>query len=105
MTTLVGIFHSSIEAEAALEELRANGFPQDQFVLMAPETHSSKLTEGAARPEPQGACGVNAGQVAGAITGFAGGLLSGAIVSLALPGVGPIVAIGTLALGGSLGAV
>jgi hypothetical protein len=105
MRTLVGIFYSHTDAEAAVQELVAEGFSQDQFVLMTPERESPALTPDSGKPEPLGACGASAGQVGGAITGFASGILGGAIVSLALPGVGPVIAIGALALGGSFGAV
>jgi hypothetical protein len=105
MKTLVGIFHSHTDAEAAVQELIAKGFSQDQFILMTPARDSSALPSDSAKPEPLGACGANAGQVGGAITGFASGILGGAIMSLALPGVGPVIAIGALALGGSFGAV
>jgi hypothetical protein len=105
MKTLVGIFYSHTDAEAAVQELVAKGFSQDQFVLMTPEREDTALTPDSAKPEPLGACGASAGQVGGAITGFASGILGGAIVSLALPGVGPVIAIGALALGGSFGAV
>jgi len=104
---VAGIFRSPADAEAALQDLRANNFPQDQYILLTPETLSTNsLSETTAlQPEPPGACGANAGQVGGAITGFASGILSGALVSLAIPGVGPILAIGALALGGGFGAV
>jgi hypothetical protein len=105
MKTLVGIFHSPEDAEAAVQKLVAKGFSQDQFVLLTPQGDSSSLSPHDAKPEPLGACGASAGQVGGAITGFAGGILSGAIISLALPGVGPLIAIGALAVGGSFGAV
>lgn len=105
MKTLVGIFYSQVNAEAALQDLIAQGFSQDQFVLMAPKTHAPMPAESGPKAEPQGACGANVGQVAGAITGFASGILGAAIVSLALPGVGPIIVIGALALGGSFGAL
>jgi len=106
MKTMVGIFRSLTDAEAALEDLRANTFSQDQFLLLTPQTLSTgPLTEKGPAPEPPGACGANAGQVSGAITGFASGILGGALVGLAIPGIGPILTIGALALGGSFGAV
>jgi hypothetical protein len=105
MKTLVGIFDSHVEVEAALQDLRAKGFSQEHLVLMAPETHAPMPAESGPKAESPGACGANTGQVAGAITGFASGILGAAIVSLALPGVGSILAIGALALGGSFGAV
>ena len=106
MSTLVGIFHSSVAAEAALQDLRSSNFSPDQFILLTPQTLSpASLTEQVLTPDPPGACGANAGQVGGAITGFASGILGGALVSLAIPGLGPILAIGAVALGGSFGAV
>jgi hypothetical protein len=104
---VAGIFRSPVAAEAALQDLRSSNFAQEQFILLTPETLSkNNLSETTAlQPEPPGACGANAGQVGGAITGFASGILGGALVSLAIPGVGPILAIGTLALGGGFGAV
>lgn len=106
MRTLIGIFRSLAAAEAALQDLQSSNFSQDQFILLTPETLSRQnLTENALTPEPPGACGANVGQVGGAITGFASGILGGALVSLMIPGLGPIVAIGALALGGGFGAV
>jgi hypothetical protein len=105
MRTLVGIFPSHAEAEAALRALHENGFSDDQFLLMSSESTSSNLAANPPKPEPRGGRGVNTGQVAGAITGFASGVLGSALVTFALPGVGPIVAVGAFALGGSLGAV
>ena len=106
-TIVAGIFRSLAAAEAALQDLRSRNFTQEQFVLLTPETLSTNsLPETTAlQPEPPGACGANAGQVGGAITGFASGILGGALVSLAIPGVGPILAVGALALGGGFGAV
>jgi len=106
MKTLVGIFRSPGVAEAALQDLRTSNLSQDQFILLTADTLSNKnLSQATPSPEPPGACGANAGQVGGAITGFASGILGGALVSLLIPGVGPIMAIGALAFGGGLGAV
>ena len=104
---VAGIFRAPAAAEAALQDLRSRNFPQEQFILLTTETLSTNsLPETTAlQPEPPGACGANAGQVGGAITGFASGILGGALVSLAIPGVGPILAVGALALGGGFGAV
>jgi hypothetical protein len=106
-TIVAGIFRSPAAAEVALQDLRSNNFPHEQFVLLTPETLSTNsLPETTAlQSDPPGACGANAGQVGGAITGFASGILGGALVSLAIPGVGPILAVGALAFGGGFGAV
>jgi outer membrane lipoprotein SlyB len=106
METLIGIFRSPASAEAALQDLLSNNISQNQFTLLTRETLSTtNLTEITSTLEPPGACGANSGQVGGAIAGFAGGILSGALVSLMVPGLGPLIAVGALAFGGGLGAV
>jgi len=102
MNTLVGIFRTPSTAEEAFRELQKVGLAENQLLL----TSKSLATDGnsVATPEPgsPGACGANMGHVAGAITGFAGGLI-GAASTFLIPGVGPILAIGTFALGTILG--
>src|ERR1700741_655500 len=106
MRTLIGIFRSSASTEAALEDLRVRGFLPDQFILLTQQSLTTKdLTKDTPTPDPPGACGANAGQVGGAITGFASGILGSALVSLMIPGLGPVLPIGALALSGSFGAV
>jgi hypothetical protein len=57
-----------------------------------------------AEPEPSpGACGFTRGNTAGALIGFAGGLLGGAAVSFFVPGIGPVLALSALTLSTLLG--
>jgi len=71
-------------------------------MLLTPETGSTTL-HAVSSEHPAGACDVKAGHVLGAATGFAGGLLSSAVVMLAVPGVGPVLAVGTLVAGALVG--
>ena len=103
MKVLVGIFHSATAANEASQALHAAGLPTGHLMLLTPETGGAALHT--VSPEhPAGACDVKAGHVLGAATGFAGGLLSSAAVILLVPGVGPILAVGTLVTGALVGA-
>ena len=103
MKTLVGIFRSAATAEAALQVLHASGLPDDEVLMLTPRSilnlHVGPLPES----HPHGSCGITAGHIAGAITGFAGGTLSGAVIILLVPGVGPLLATGALALASLIG--
>jgi hypothetical protein len=102
MNTLVGIFRSPSATEEALRELQNAGIAENQLLLTTKSLAAGDSSVATPEPESPGACGANMGHVAGAITGFAGGLI-GAASTLLIPGVGPIVAIGTFALGTILG--
>ena len=85
--TVVGLFRSWSEAQAAIQGLKAAGFTEEQIGLAMedqpdPEPESSTAAEGAAK----GAAG----------GGMVGGLL-GLLGSLLVPGAGPIVLGGMLA--------
>lgn len=103
MNTRVGIFHSPATAEAALEKLRSTGLSDDQLLLLTPRSITDLQAGTFPDPQPHGACGMTTGEVAGAITGFSSGTLGGAVVLLLVPGIGPILAVGTLLFGGLLG--
>lgn len=103
MKPVVGIFHSAMAANDARKALQAAGITAGHLMLLTPETGSIELHS--VSPEhPAGACDVKAGHVMGAATGFAGGLLSSAVVLLVVPGVGPILAVGALVAGALMGA-
>lgn len=106
METIVGIFPTREAAMAATQELRSAGIAEEQLTLMEPQ---SSLAETSSipppRPEAPGACGANAENVQGAILGFAGGILGSTILMLALPGIGPIAAVGALGLSGAMGSL
>ncbi|HEX6348596.1 MAG TPA: hypothetical protein VF160_04315 [Candidatus Dormibacteraeota bacterium] len=85
-TTVLGLFKTRAEAEAAIHALQDAGFDSDAIGFLAP---------GAVEEPPAGrtaARGVAAGTGAGAV---AGGIL-GALATGLIPGIGPFVAGGFL---------
>lgn len=90
--TIVGVFRSKSDAKKAVSELRAKGFKENEINIIA---------KGEGRGE-RGAFTSMAGQdvgegvaTGGAVGGLAG-LLAGA-GTLAIPGIGPLVAAGPIA--------
>ena len=84
--TLVGLFHGRDEAHAAVQDLTAAGFGPGDVGLIVPEGKGGDVAAGAE---------------AGALVGGAAGLLL-TVVAFAIPGVGPLVAAGTMAGLGTL---
>jgi hypothetical protein len=97
MNTVTGIFPHEAAARRGLEHLRALGIPESRITLLAPGAPTRQLdavpTEDA---EPPGT-GAAIGGVVGAAVGAAGAIPVGAVVSLLVPGVGPVIAAGMLA--------
>ena len=94
-TTLVGVFENRVAAERAVEELERNNFKNDQVGF---------AIRGTGDPEQRGmisdAQGTKDGRgaVAGAATGAGLGAIIGAAAAMLLPGFGPVVAGGILAM-------
>ena len=94
-----GVFSSSQEAEQALTELKASGFPMDKVSLIARDAEQGEELAGAevtpriGNKDVGSATGV-VGEVA--TNSALGGVLVG-LGSLALPGIGPIIAAGSVA--------
>ena len=102
--TVIGIFQQAEQTEHALEALRAAGFTADHVSVVAKDDRAALSALPAADTGLEGA---GTGAVLGGLTGGVLGWLA-AIGVLAIPGVGPIVAAGALALtlgGAALGAV
>lgn len=97
MNTVTGIFPHEAAARRGIERLRALGVNESRITLLAPGAAASQLdavpTEDA---EPPGT-GAAIGGVVGAAVGAAGAIPVGAVVSLLVPGVGPVIAAGMLA--------
>jgi hypothetical protein len=92
--TVVGLFHNQADAERAIERLKQEGFSENQIgVAMRDRSRQQELIEGTGTQAAEGAA---AGALGGGILGGVLGLLAGA-GALAIPGVGPIIAGGTLA--------
>jgi uncharacterized protein (TIGR02271 family) len=92
-STVVGLFDHQTQAEAAINALKAAGFPErDIGVAMRDRTSQGELTEGTGTQAAEGAAG---GAVGGGVVGGVIGLLGG-LGALAIPGLGPIFAAGWL---------
>lgn len=105
MKTLVGIFPSPTAAVDAFRELREAGLTKDQLLLTAqlPESTDPQAVATAEPGSTPGACGFTEGNMAGALIGFASGFAGGAAVSFFVPGIGPVLTLGAVALGTLLG--
>jgi hypothetical protein len=93
-TTLIGVFDDRLEAERAVDELEAMGFRHDQVgyaIRGSDAVRGGMITDTAGAKDGKGAA-------VGAVTGAAtGGILAAAVTAL-LPGAGPILAAGMLAM-------
>ncbi|MBX9579602.1 MAG: YsnF/AvaK domain-containing protein [Gemmataceae bacterium] len=88
--TVIGVFATRSEAEAALRDLRAAGFTDDQLGLVARNASGQMVDEAGETYADEGAvAGVVAGAGVGALVGL--GVLAGVI-----PVIGPAIAGGTL---------
>ncbi|MGQ4648230.1 general stress protein [Lyngbya aestuarii] len=107
----VGVFPYRLDAEAAIRELREADFPMGQISIVGKDTnspgqhHDSNLADRTMTDE-----GAKVGASTGGVLGGLGGLLVG-LGTLAIPGVGPVLAGGALATalattvaGGAIGA-
>jgi hypothetical protein len=96
----VGTFSSRQEAEQALNALNNSGFPMDKVSVIAKDADRNDQIAGADVSNRAGGNeareGAGAGAVAGTVLGGVGGLLVG-LGTLAIPGVGPFLAAGTVA--------
>lgn len=103
------IFHDRLDCERAANLLREADFNPDDISILVPDKISSKdFAHEKATKAPEGA---TAGVASGAVLGGAVGWLAG-IGSLAIPGVGPIIAAGPImamlagaTVGGAIGAI
>jgi uncharacterized protein (TIGR02271 family) len=92
--TVVGLFHNQTDAEKAIQRLKNEGFSEDQIgVAIKDRERQQELVEGTGTQAAEGAA---TGAIGGGVLGGAIGLLAG-VGALAIPGIGPIIAGGTLA--------
>jgi len=95
-TAVYGIYKSSMAAERAVDQILAAGFSNNDISVLLPDSRSSK--EFAHEKNTKAPEGTAAGVTAGGVLGGALGVLAG-IGSLAIPGVGPIIAAGPITAG------
>lgn len=112
MKTVVGSFDSYSEAQAVFSELESQGFDRDDISIVARDDardqHQTAASD-AADSTDAGDMGSGAakGAVTGGVIGGTAGLVAG-MASLAIPGLGPIIAAGPIAAaltGAGVGAV
>jgi hypothetical protein len=87
--TVIGLFEDSDDAQGAVRGLLDAGFDRDEISLIG---HADHETAGAA----ERASDIAVGAGAGAALGGLGGLLLG-VGALAIPGIGPVLAVGPIA--------
>lgn len=94
----VGVFSSTQKAEQALNELKASGFPMDNVSIIARNVDQDEQLGGAEISDRIGDrnVGTATGVVADTLTTSTWGTVLLGLSSLALPGVGPVLAAGTL---------
>jgi uncharacterized protein (TIGR02271 family) len=92
--TVVGLFHNQADAERAIQRLKQEGFSENQIgVAIKDRSRQDELVEGTGTQAAEGAA---TGAIGGGVLGGVIGLLAG-VGALAIPGIGPIIAGGTLA--------
>jgi len=91
MAMVIGAFETRGMAEQAVDQLLGGGFAADQVSVMGRHGEIATLT-----PENETASSVATGAGIGAAIGGFGALLLGAGL-LAVPGIGPVLALGPLA--------
>lgn len=106
MTTVVGMFDNTRDADRAVDDLMGMGFTKSDIGVMA---RKDVLQQGKKQGQDLGT-DAGVGAVSGTVLGGVAGLLVG-IGALAIPGIGPVIAagtigavIGTTALGAGIGA-
>ncbi len=105
MHSAVGIFRTRGEAERAIDELEIAGVPRQRITILAPATGRDPVANPATDAE-RPSTGRALGGVVGTAVGAAAGM-GAAVASFAIPGVGPVIALGLAgaALVGAGGAV
>jgi len=107
LKTVIGLFESRQQAEEAVSELRAKDFSSDEISLVSKDDRSQSASREGRSDMEAGDLGVDSDISTGTAVGSALGGAAGLAMSagaLAIPGIGPIVAMGPLAatLGGAV---
>ena len=91
--TVVALFADQTAAERGIQALKAAGFTEPQIgVAVRDRQQQEEITEGTGTKAAEGAA---AGAMGGGMVGGVIGLLAG-VGALVIPGIGPIIAVGTL---------
>lgn len=91
---VVGLFRNQADAERGIQRLKESGFNESQIgVALRDRSQQQELAESTGTQVAEGAA---TGAISGGVLGGVIGLLAG-VGALAIPGIGPIIAGGTLA--------
>src|SRR5690349_24852245 len=108
MQAVTGVFKSREEADVAVNALRSLGIPEKRLGIVAPGSAPERLEAGVPVTDTESpGMGKAMGAAVGGAMGAAGGTTAGlAVASLAVPGIGPLIAFGMVgaALLGVVGA-
>jgi uncharacterized membrane protein len=96
MKTVVALFENHTDADRAVSELNTRGFTRNEISIAARDSAIRDRMTASDTGERAVAESAGAGAIGGATLGGLTGLLVG-IGALAIPGIGPVVAAGTLA--------
>jgi hypothetical protein len=92
---VVGVYKREQEAINAIEELKQQGYSMEEISVLSKE--KDVLTELEGNTGTKALKGMEAGVVTGGVLGSSFGLLAG-IVGFAIPGLGPVLAAGPIAM-------
>jgi hypothetical protein len=108
MQAVTGVFKSRDEAEQVINQLRSLGIPEKRLGIVSPGSTPERLEAGVPVTDTESpGMGRAMGAAVGGAMGAAGGATAGlAVASLAVPGIGPLIAFGMVgaALLGVVGA-
>ena len=99
MQTVVGIFTAQAAAEHAAEQLCRLGIARDQIHFLIPGTSIDQSEQVPTSETEQPGMGPALGSVVGGAFGASSGMLTATVLSVLVPGIGPVTAIGLGALG------
>src|SRR4030095_13853380 len=96
MQAVTGVFKSQDDAEKAVSQLRTLGIPENRIGIVRPGSAPGRLEAGVPGTDTEvRGLGRAMGAAVGGAMGAAGGATAGlAIATLAIPGIGPLVAFG-----------
>src|SRR6202046_1675583 len=109
MKSVVGIFGTRQEAERAASTLDSAGIATSRIAVLTPQSTAQEIAAVPTMDAEQPGMGMALGATVGGAMGLAGGVTLGALASVLIPGVGPVLAIGFAASalglvgGGALG--
>jgi hypothetical protein len=96
MESVVGVFRAREDAERAVRGLVEIGLARERITLLTPQASAAEIESvPTTEAEPPG-IGRAIGAVTGAAAGAGGGMQAAALVSLVVPGVGPVLVLGAL---------